>query len=183
VKKDLEYFLGLRYRIELEEQEEGGYVAHHPDLRGCIAQGDTAEEAVESLSAARQAWMEARLEDGFSVPEPREEPSYSGKLLLRMPKSLHQELAEAAERDGVSLNQFVVAALSRQVWNRDVAPTAEYVTSYGCWNQQGPVAPVYTDLSSITFVTSNVLSLGVGKSSGAVPSDPECVKKLQLVRT
>lgn len=37
---------------------------------------------------------------------------YSGRLLLRMPKTLHQRLAEAAEKEGVSLNQYIVFLLS-----------------------------------------------------------------------
>ncbi|TKB31861.1 MAG: toxin-antitoxin system HicB family antitoxin, partial [Mesorhizobium sp.] len=38
-----------------------------------------------------------------------------GKLVLRMPKSLHQRTALYAERDGVSLNQFIVTCLAEQV--------------------------------------------------------------------
>jgi hypothetical protein len=55
--------------------------------------------------------------------------SYSGRLLLRMPRSLHEELARASDREGVSLNQFITSALAAAVaWNRDdpvsSAPTA-----------------------------------------------------------
>ena len=39
----------------------------------------------------------------------------SGRLLLRMPRTLHAELARAAEREGTSLNQFITSALSRTV--------------------------------------------------------------------
>ena len=41
------------------------------------------------------------------------EPSHSGRLLLRMPRALHAELAKLSDAEGVSLNQFIVAALSR----------------------------------------------------------------------
>jgi predicted HicB family RNase H-like nuclease len=37
----------------------------------------------------------------------------SGKLLLRIPKSLHRRLAEKADRENVSLNQYIVSLLSR----------------------------------------------------------------------
>jgi hypothetical protein len=52
--------------------------------------------------------------------------SYSGRLLLRMPRSLHEELARASDRDGVSLNQFITGVLASAVdWRRDdgTAPT------------------------------------------------------------
>lgn len=53
------------------------------------------------------------------------EAGHSGRLLLRMPQSLHAELAEAAEREDVSLNQFITNALASAVsWHRD-APEAQ----------------------------------------------------------
>ena len=47
------------------------------------------------------------------------EHSHSGRLLLRMPKQLHAELAARSDREGVSLNQWIVAALSRAVAGED----------------------------------------------------------------
>jgi antitoxin HicB len=41
--------------------------------------------------------------------------TYSGKVNLRMPRSLHRDLARRAEEEGVSLNQFMVVALARAV--------------------------------------------------------------------
>jgi predicted HicB family RNase H-like nuclease len=43
------------------------------------------------------------------------ERTYSGKVNLRMPRSLHRDLARRAEEEGVSLNQFMVVALARAV--------------------------------------------------------------------
>jgi RNA polymerase sigma-B factor len=40
---------------------------------------------------------------------------YSGRILVRMPSELHEQLAQAAERDEVSLNRFVTEALSTSV--------------------------------------------------------------------
>ena len=46
--------------------------------------------------------------------------NYSGRLLLRMPTSLHEELAQASDRDGVSLNQFITGVLASAVgWRRE----------------------------------------------------------------
>lgn len=55
---------------------------------------------------------------GMAPDEPAPEAEardHSGRLLVRMPKSLHAELARTAERDGTSLNAFIVAALSGAV--------------------------------------------------------------------
>jgi len=60
-------------------------------------------------------WITVALEDGKEIPEPAAEPQYSGKFLVRGPKSLHAALIREAELEGVSLNQFVVSALSAAV--------------------------------------------------------------------
>jgi RNA polymerase sigma-B factor len=63
-----------------------------------------------------------------SEPEEQSKPGPSGRLLLRMPKTLHAELTRAAEREGVSLNQFITSALSSIVGlggeDRGSAPVA-----------------------------------------------------------
>jgi len=56
-----------------------------------------------------------------AAPSKEREGRHSGRLLLRMPQSLHADLAEAAEREDVSLNQFITNALAAAVgWGRDV---------------------------------------------------------------
>jgi hypothetical protein len=60
------------------------------------------------------------------APKQRQRPgSYSGRLLLRMPASLHEELARASDRDGVSLNQFITGVLASAVsWRNEDATAA-----------------------------------------------------------
>jgi antitoxin HicB len=53
------------------------------------------------------------LADGCAVPEPRDLESYSDKYVMRVPRSLHRDLCERAEREGVSLNQYINVALAR----------------------------------------------------------------------
>ena len=48
-------------------------------------------------------------------PEDQDRPAPSGRLLLRMPRTLHADLAQAAEREGTSLNQFITAALATKI--------------------------------------------------------------------
>jgi predicted HicB family RNase H-like nuclease len=38
----------------------------------------------------------------------------SGKIVLRLPKSLHSELADEAKREGISLNQYCLYRLARK---------------------------------------------------------------------
>ncbi len=108
-------YLKLNYAIELiRDTEEGGYFASYPDLPGCAAQGEDADEAIRNLEDARRLWIESRLEDNLPVPLPlSEEPS--GKVLLRMTRSLHAELSKHAARQEVSLNLLINTILAEYV--------------------------------------------------------------------
>jgi hypothetical protein len=50
-----------------------------------------------------------------SATEKGDDKVHSGRLLLRMPRALHAELAGLAEKRGVSLNQLIVGLLSNSV--------------------------------------------------------------------
>jgi predicted RNase H-like HicB family nuclease len=111
--KSLEHYLALDYPYELErDREVDMFVASHPDLPGCLAQGESAGDAIENLDEARQAWIEYRFDQGLPIPEPLGQEEYSGKFLLRMPLALHSKLASSAQRQRVSLNQYINHALS-----------------------------------------------------------------------
>ena len=62
-----------------------------------------------------KGWLEVKLEHGDAVPEPAAsiKGSYSGRFVLRIPKSLHKRLAVEAQKEGVSLNQYTLYKLSR----------------------------------------------------------------------
>ncbi|MEW6572203.1 MAG: type II toxin-antitoxin system HicB family antitoxin [Bacillota bacterium] len=115
-EKDLEFYLGQEYPVflrPLSEEDGGGWFAEIPDLPGCMSDGETREEALKNLDEAKRAWITAALEQGQKVPLPKkEEDEYSGKLTLRMPKLLHRELARAAEKERVSLNQLILNLIS-----------------------------------------------------------------------
>jgi antitoxin HicB len=62
-----------RYRImlrPLDTQEGGGWVAEVPELAGCMSDGETPQEAVESVMDAIACWIEAAEEDGRPIPVP-----------------------------------------------------------------------------------------------------------------
>jgi antitoxin HicB len=100
------------YRVALRYDPEGYWVAEHPELAGCVADGATEQEALTSLELARELWIESRRATGLPVPEPGAEPQYSGRLLLRIAKGLHRELAQEAEAEGVSLNSWIARILA-----------------------------------------------------------------------
>jgi hypothetical protein len=70
-----------------------------------------------------ESWIKAALAEGRDVPEPKSASSHSGRLLLRMPRTLHADLTRASEREGVSLNQFITDVLAAAIaWRGDATP-------------------------------------------------------------
>jgi antitoxin HicB len=117
-RRDLDYYMGLPYRIVIIPDQDGdGFTATIPDLRGCMASGETVEDACETVEEIKRIWLEAALERGWAIPEPvtDEAKEYSGKFNLRLPRSLHRKLVEIAEAEGTSLNQQVLAFLAECV--------------------------------------------------------------------
>jgi RNA polymerase sigma factor (sigma-70 family) len=105
------------YHIELVNSVPpgSGWSAHVEELPGCAAHGATAEEAARGVEAAMRDWIADALEHGRDVPKARSAASHSGRLLVRMPQSLHAELARVAEREEISLNQFITGSLAGAV--------------------------------------------------------------------
>ena len=110
-RKPLEHYLSLQYPFVVHADPDGGYVIVYPDLPGCLSQAETLEEIPAMAEDARIGWVETEYEEGRNIPEPSHQ-EYSGKFNVRIPKSLHRSLADAAAQDGVSLNQYVVMLLS-----------------------------------------------------------------------
>lgn len=112
--KTVEYYMNLPYKIEIiPDVNEGGFVISYPELPGCLTTGETVEEAIRNAEDAKKEWFIAALESNCKIREPKEEDEYSGQFKLRIPKSLHRNLAEAAKEEGISMNQYCVYLLSK----------------------------------------------------------------------
>ena len=112
-RKSLAAYLALEYPFSVIAEPDGGYVVTFPDLPGCMTQVEDIGEVGPVADEIRTLWIESAYENGLEIPPPSYPEEHSGKFNLRLPKSLHRALAEAAERERVSLNQYVVALLAR----------------------------------------------------------------------
>jgi antitoxin HicB len=114
----IERYVGLPYHLMLvRDGEDKGrpWTATVEELPGCTSRGKTSEEALSGIEAAMESWITTALAEGRDVPEPKSATSHSGRLLLRMPRTLHADLTRASEREGVSLNQFITDVLAGAV--------------------------------------------------------------------
>jgi antitoxin HicB len=116
MEKTVDYYMNLPYTIELrQDPEDEGWFVRVKELRGCMSEGDTPEQALAMIQEAMELWLEVSLEEGIPIPEPRPEEDYSGKFVVRVPRSLHRDLVEKADQEGTSLNQTINVALARAV--------------------------------------------------------------------
>ncbi len=58
----------MRYRVLIEQDEDGVYVAEVPALPGCISQGRTRSEAVDNIKEAIAAYLESLQAHSEPVP-------------------------------------------------------------------------------------------------------------------
>jgi len=60
----------MKYRVLIEQDEDGMYVAEVPSLPGCISQGETREQALENIREAIAGYLESLEAHGEPVPPP-----------------------------------------------------------------------------------------------------------------
>jgi antitoxin HicB len=65
-----EELLRLPWSREVLADEDGGYLARVPELPGCFADGDTAEEALSNLKVILRDWLAISVERGDAIPAP-----------------------------------------------------------------------------------------------------------------
>jgi predicted RNase H-like HicB family nuclease len=81
---DLDTYMHLPYAVEVvpDATTDGGvcYLASHPELPGCMAHGDTPDEALRNLEDARRLYLTTLIKRGLHVPRPK---SATGSALHR----------------------------------------------------------------------------------------------------
>lgn len=102
------------YNIKVFNNERdndfGAFIEEIPEVS---AFGKTPGEAVTELENVFDLWLESCLDEGYPIPEPFDLREFSGKFVLRIPKSLHKNLVKKANEEGVSLNQEAIYCLTK----------------------------------------------------------------------
>lgn len=63
----------MKYRILIQEDEDGLFVAECPTLPGCISQGRTREEAISNIEDAIKGYIQSLKKHNEPIPPPIEE--------------------------------------------------------------------------------------------------------------
>ena len=60
----------MKYRVLIEQDEDGVFVAEVPSLPGCISQGSTRREALSGIRDAMSLYLESLAAHGDPIPPP-----------------------------------------------------------------------------------------------------------------
>ncbi len=60
----------MKYRVLIDQDEDGFFVVEVPVLPGCVSQGKTRSEALENIKEAIGAYLESLRKHGDAVPPP-----------------------------------------------------------------------------------------------------------------
>ncbi len=110
-KHTTKYYLNLpwTYTIELDKDNDGNkiFVIRVNEFPGICSDGNTLEEAMESVREALSLAIEVSLESGDEIPVPVDEREYKGKIAYRTSPRRHFLLAKQARQKKMSLSQIL----------------------------------------------------------------------------
>ena len=136
-------------------KEEYGvkYVVEYVDFPGITGGGDTPEEAIKIATEGFNMFVDVLEEEGKSI-QTFTHINYTGRVTLRVPKTMHMRITEMAEREGVSLNTYILDAISQKLYSTNISgivdnPKTKF-RNHGVKN---------TNLSWVTHVTSDKSSI------------------------
>ena len=96
--------------FDKRDNEYGAFIEEIPEVS---AYGETYEKAIAELQQVFKDWQETAGERQVEIPPPANFEEYSGKFVVRIPKSLHKRLAQRAKEENVSLNQEVLYCITK----------------------------------------------------------------------
>jgi predicted RNase H-like HicB family nuclease len=174
MKKTAKEYLKEPYSRVLVPESDGTYSADILEFPGCFAEGRTLDEAYANLEKVAESWIEAALEQGQEIPAPVEAHDFSGRIALRIPKSIHKQAAKFAEMDNTSLNQFFLTAVAARVGAEEFYErlTNKLKSHFAPATWASPNISIHVSTGKATGVFSVVAPMGVMTSHpiGCVPS-------------
>lgn len=109
----------LEYPVTLTpvpEEDGGGFYASSEQFPGILGDGASADDAIKDFREILADVIQERLDEGRALPPVKSVAyEYSGKLSLRIARSIHAKAAECAKHDGISINQWIANAIAMNI--------------------------------------------------------------------
>lgn len=107
-KKNLNYYLGLKWSYTIEEDETDGrrfFIIRVNELPGICTDAETVDEGMREIKDAIKAAIKLYLKQGEPVPEPIDKEQFKGQIAYRTSSERHYLLAKAARHLHKSLSK------------------------------------------------------------------------------
>lgn len=117
---EMNIFDAAAYSIVVTKVHEDGedlYFAYVKEVPDISSYSENYQEAYDDCIDSLNVLYSDAMENGKTFPLPFREPppsALSGRVTLRMSRSMHADIARCADEDGVSLNQWIVEAISQR---------------------------------------------------------------------
>ncbi len=122
-KINLDEYVSMPWHFSIQSSEwdgKPGYWAWVSELPNCSTFAASQAEALSKVAQLLPAYLKAAVESNANIPTPEgrepEADEVGGTIVLRIPKSLHLGLKQAAQTENTSLNQFALYALTKMVY-------------------------------------------------------------------
>lgn len=97
--------------IPIGEDGEEAYKVIIPKFSNLLIMGDTIEEIHELVVEMIEEEIKKRKKTDETIPEPDFQSSFNGKILIRIPPNLHEDLHYQAQAHNLSLNKYIEGKL------------------------------------------------------------------------
>ncbi len=110
--KDLNYYLNLPWSYKFEWSDiDNCYIASVAELKGCMSDGETMDEAVNMIKDALESYLTACIENGFEIPEPVHLSDFKGNITYRTTPEKHYKIAKKAKSSNKTINRVIDEAI------------------------------------------------------------------------
>lgn len=131
--------LAREYPLTFEaipQEDGGGFYAYSLAFPGIMGDGSSRDEAAEDFFEVLTDVIDKRISNNMPLPSLPSKADYSGKLNIRIGKSLHAMLAQRAQAESISINTLIIQYISYGLGaKRDVVEPQQIVHIHLSTNQ------------------------------------------------
>ena len=119
-KKNLKYYLKLKWSYIIEPESEGGkdyYIIRVNELPGVCTDAETIEEGLKNIKEAIHAALQLYLKNGEPIPEPIKKESFKGNIAYRTTRERHYYVAKIAKQIHKSISKTLDVLIDTGISN------------------------------------------------------------------
>ena len=115
--KDINYYMGLDYEIIIKkvlQSDGGGWFAYYKDIKGVMGDGETSDEALNSVQEAFRAYLTEAIANKENIFEPHSQEK-SLRINISMPERILKKIDEYIEPLHISRSAFIQKLAIREI--------------------------------------------------------------------